>query len=132
VVAGYTGCKKRSLTPEIRNAYKAPYDSWANRIAILRFVQDIPLTPRDQSYCLTEQTSNLLHHFRELPTLICWGAKDFVFDDSFLEEWQRRLPQAEVHRFPEGGHNIIEDTAPEIISLVTNFLAKHDLAPEAQ
>ncbi len=31
---------------DLRDAYVAPYDSWANRIATLRFVQDIPLAAR--------------------------------------------------------------------------------------
>jgi len=127
IIAGYTGCRQRRIPPEIRKAYKAPYDSWENRIATLRFVQDIPLTPRDESYALVEETSNQLHHFREKPVLICWGEKDFVFDGSFLEEWLLRLPQAEVHSFPKGGHNIVEDASEEIVPIVIEFLAKHPL-----
>ena len=33
-----------------QEAYQAPYDSWQNRIATLRFVQDIPLKPGDRGY----------------------------------------------------------------------------------
>ena len=39
----WIGCKRITMTPELRRAYVAPYDSWKDRIAILRFVQDIPL-----------------------------------------------------------------------------------------
>jgi len=122
LVAGYTGCKQNRISPEVRRAYKAPYDSWENRIAVLRFVQDIPLTPNDKSYDLVEETDQKIHLFEKTPTLICWGEKDFVFDRDFLEEWLSRLPQAEVHRFSQAGHNIVEDASQYIIPLVQEFL----------
>jgi haloalkane dehalogenase len=53
---------------------------------------------------------------------VCWGDKDFVFDHHFLEEWQRVYPQAEVHRFPDCGHYILEDAGDEIIPLIRTFL----------
>ena len=37
------GSKRKLMPRELRAAYVHPYDTWANRIAILRFVQDIPL-----------------------------------------------------------------------------------------
>ena len=33
----------------------APYDSWANRIAVDRFVQDIPFTPRHPTWQVLER-----------------------------------------------------------------------------
>jgi len=112
----------RRLSPSVRKAYLAPYNSWANRIAVLRFVQDIPLDVADRAYeqvCLAERS---LEQFRSLPMLICWGAKDFVFDDDFLAEWARRFPDAEVHRFADAGHYVLEDAADEIVPLVSGFL----------
>ena len=50
--------------------------------------------------------------------LIGWGMKDFVFDRHFLAEWERRFPKAEVHRFPEAGHYVLEDEAEQIVPLV--------------
>ena len=40
------------MSPQLRALYQFPYDSWRNRIATLRFVQDIPLAPGDNSYAL--------------------------------------------------------------------------------
>jgi haloalkane dehalogenase len=59
------------------------------------------------------------------PMLICWGEKDFVFDKDFLSEWQRHFPHADVHRFSDAGHYILEDASEEIIGLVRPFLASH-------
>jgi haloalkane dehalogenase len=56
--------------------------------------------------------------------LICWGERDFVFDRDFLEEWIKRFPQADVHRFPEAGHYVLEELPEVIIPLVKEFLEK--------
>ena len=56
--------------------------------------------------------------------LICWGEKDFVFDQHFLDEWIARFPEAEVHRFADAGHYVLEDAAEEIVPLVQQFLRK--------
>jgi pimeloyl-ACP methyl ester carboxylesterase len=116
-------CVMRPMTPEIRAAYLAPYDSWANRIAVLRFVQDIPLSPADPAFSLVSEVQENLERLRDVPMLICWGMRDFVFDLDYLAEWERRFPQAQVHRFPEAGHYVLEDASDEIILRVRSFLA---------
>ena len=57
--------------------------------------------------------------------------RDFVFDHHFLEEWERRMPHAEVHRFEDAGHYVLEDVPEVIVSLVRRFVADHPLASEA-
>ena len=123
--AGRVGFRARALPGEVRRAYRGPYDSWENRIAILRFVQDIPLTGEDASYEVLRRTQESLPEFRETPMLICWGENDFVFDADFLDEWTRRFPQAEVHQFSEAGHYVLEDMCQSIIPLVRSFVASN-------
>jgi haloalkane dehalogenase len=113
---------RKPMKPEIRDAFCAPYDSVANRIATLRFVQDIPLAPSDPSWQIVERTADRLEKFRNTPVLVCWGAKDFVFDDHFLAEWQQRWPHAIVHRFEDCGHYILEDATEEVVGLVQDFI----------
>ena len=120
--ATVVGCKRNPMPPEISRAYRAPYDSWNNRIATLRFVQDIPLDPRDRGYALVEDVASKLSQFQSTPTLIVWGAKDFVFDDPFLRQWHNYLPQAKVHRVPDAGHYVLEDAADEVIPLIADFV----------
>jgi len=115
------------LPPDVERGYLAPYDSWENRIATLRFVQDIPLAPGDPSYPLARWTDDHLRVFSGIPKLICWGARDFVFNDAFLAEWRRRFPDAEAHRFDDAGHYVLEDAGDRIIPLVRDFLARHPL-----
>jgi len=121
-------CTRRPLPRAVRKAYLAPYNSWHNRIAVLRFVQDIPLSPGDPSYGLVSAVEAGLGCLRNIPNLICWGLRDFVFDKHFLIEWQRRFPHAEVHAFAKAGHYVLEDACDEIIPLVSAFLTNHPLA----
>jgi haloalkane dehalogenase len=127
----WIGCKQRRLSPDVRRAYAAPYDSWAARIAIHRFVQDIPLRPTDRSYELISWVESRLSRLEKIPMMIVWGMKDFVFDAPILEEWERRFPRAEVHRFPRAGHLVIEDERDGVLALARAFLAAHPLVREA-
>ncbi len=115
------------MTSLIKDAYLAPYDSWKNRIAVQRFVEDIPLAPGDRSWPIVNEVSEKLEQFRKVPMLICWGRKDFVFDDAFLAEWRRRLPEAQVHVFEDAGHYVLEDAHEEISGLMREFFGKHPL-----
>ncbi|MDA2927284.1 alpha/beta fold hydrolase [Acidobacteria bacterium AH-259-G07] len=132
VAATYVGCRLRPMSTQVRRAYTGPYDSWKNRIATLRFVQDIPLTPGDPSYALLRKTQEGLYQFQKTPMLICWGEQDFVFDHDFLQEWVKRFPKAEVHRFSQAGHYVLEEVPAAIVSLVGEFLANHPLKQGAQ
>jgi haloalkane dehalogenase len=132
LVASEVGCKTRPLSKTARRGYLAPYDSWNHRIAIHRFVQDIPLRPNDRSYALVSHVEANLHKLKEVPLLICWGLRDFVFDHHFLEEWSRRFPDGEVHAFAKAGHYVLEDAEKDILPLVKNFLKKHPLPVAGQ
>ncbi len=125
-------CVRKPLPAEVREGYLVPYDSWQNRIAVLRFVQDIPLAPGDRGFDLVKEVADGLHRFAQLPTLICWGEQDFVFDRHFLDEWQRRFPRAEAHIFPEAGHYVLEDAGAEILALIRDFLRRHPSATGSQ
>ena len=120
--AAWVGCKRHRMSRELRRAFTAPYNSWANRIATLRFVEDIPLAPGDKAYAVVQETQEKLGALSTLPMLICWGLKDFVFDRHFLEEWRRRFPGATIHSFPDCGHYILEDAQQEVVPLIKRFI----------
>ena len=123
-IAAYMGCRP-PMPKEIRRAYWGPYDSLQNRIATLRFIQDIPLTSADPSYLLLQETQENLYRFQETPMMICWGERDFIFDTDFLQEWIRRFPKAQVHRFPESGHYLLEELPQPVGILIRDFLVRH-------
>jgi pimeloyl-ACP methyl ester carboxylesterase len=118
---------EKGLSSQLAAAYRAPYNSWHNRIATLRFVQDIPLAAGDPSYQLVKNVQDRLGQFADRPVLICWGEKDFVFDGHFLKGWRQYWPKAEVHTFPRAGHYVLEDAADRIIPLMDAFLKRNPL-----
>lgn len=123
--ASHVACTRRRMTKAIRDAYCAPYDSWTNRIAVLRFVQDIPLRPEDPAYGVITEIQDSLGALANRPILVCWGLRDFVFDRHFLARWRQIYPRAEVREYPDCGHYVLEDAADEIIPLVGAFLDDH-------
>ena len=113
---------RRPMSGAVAAGYLEPYDSWAHRIAVHRFVQDIPLEESDRAHPITRETGEALPRLAGKPMLICWGLKDFVFGREFLDEWIRRFPSANVHPFEDCGHYVLEDAGEEIIPLVRDFV----------
>jgi haloalkane dehalogenase len=113
----------------VQDAYAAPYNSWDNRNATLRFGQDIPLDDRDAGWDIVTRTRDALPLFSDTPSLIVWGDRDIVFDHHFLAEWRQHLPTAEVIRFSDCGHYILEDAGDEAIEPIVRFL--RDPAPSS-
>jgi haloalkane dehalogenase len=118
---------RRRMAADERRALVSPYNSWANRIATLRFVQDIPLSPADPAWALVEASGKQLPQFADRPCFIAWGMRDFVFDHHFLEQFIEAWPQAQVQRFAQGGHYILEDEAEALVPAMRAFLDQHPL-----
>ena len=120
-VASHVGVERR-MPPAVRRAYVAPYDSWANRIATLRFVQDIPLREGDRAWPLVAQAGQRLGEFADRPAFIGWGLRDFVFDRHCLAEFTAALPRAEVHAFEDANHYVLEDKHEVLVPAIRKFL----------
>lgn len=114
--------KKERFTQEVSRGYLEPYGSWADRVAIHRFVKDIPLSPADESYETITRVEQGLSQFRGAPMTIIWGMRDWCFDTVFLDEWVARFPAADVHRFEDAGHFVVEDTHERIAPIVRGHM----------
>ncbi len=112
----------KPMSKAIKEGFLLPYDNWKNRIATLRFVQDIPLTPNEKSYPTLEEIDNNLKKLKNKKMLILWGGKDWCFNDFFYSEWRDRFPSAEAEYYQDGGHYILEDEHEKIIPRVAEFL----------
>lgn len=120
-----------TLSKPVRIGLLAPYNSWRNRLAILRFVQDIPLKPTDPSYSIVEWIDRSLDRLSGVPVLFCWGRRDFVFDISILSEWLRRFPGATVHVVSDAGHYLLEDSPDQVGDFIEEFLKRYSNQPLA-
>lgn len=121
--AALTMAVTKKLSPAVKRGYLAPYDSWANRVAVQRFVQDIPLKESHQTYATLHQVEDSLAQFTNHPMLLVWGERDWCFTTAFLDEFQQRFPHAETLRLPTAGHYVFEDAHAEILPRVKTFLA---------
>jgi pimeloyl-ACP methyl ester carboxylesterase len=122
------------LTPAVRRGYLAPYGNWHDRVAVLRFVEDIPLSPTHPSYDTLVAIEEGLPKLRDRPMLFVWGERDWCFTMEFLDEFLRRFPNAETLRLPDAGHYVFEDAVEPIRARVQEFLTRHTatvgIAPE--
>lgn len=117
--------KRERMTPQVRAGLLAPYNSWANRIAIHRFVKDIPIARSHPSYAALETIENGLTSLANRPFMFIWGMQDWCFTPHFLERFLEFFPNADVHRLTDASHYVIEDAHEQIVPLVESFLAKH-------
>jgi pimeloyl-ACP methyl ester carboxylesterase len=115
------------VSHDVAAGYLAPYDSWNHRLAIHRFVQDIPLERGHPTGPLVEEIDRRIPCLAHLPTMIVWGEQDFVFTTEFLKGWKLRFPHAKVHTLAHAAHFVVEDANDEAVVLIRDFLAGHQL-----
>jgi cis-3-alkyl-4-acyloxetan-2-one decarboxylase len=119
--------KRKRMTADVRAGFLAPYDSWANRVAIDRFVRDIPFTPRHLTWQVLANIESGLDSLAHLPIALIWGMRDWCFRPACLERLIGHWPNAEVHRLEDCGHYVVEDAHERIVPLIHNFLKKHPI-----
>ena len=112
----------RPLSSTAKAGLLFPYGSWADRIATLRFVQDIPLGASHPSYTDLAAIDEGLEKLAQHPMLICWGDDDFCFTPAFRLEWQRRFPAARIQHWDDVGHYVMEDAPDRVLAAMESFL----------
>jgi haloalkane dehalogenase len=113
------------MTPEVRAGLLAPYDNWANRVAIHRFVADIPMSQHHPTWKALSRIESGLPSLADRPIGAIWGMRDWCFRPACLERLIECFPEAVVHRLDDAGHYVIEDAHERIIPLVAEFLEEH-------
>jgi pimeloyl-ACP methyl ester carboxylesterase len=104
-----------------------PYDNWENRVAIDRFVKDIPLGPGHRTWQVLSAIEEQLPELADWPILLIWGLKDWCFRPDCLHKFQQFWPTAEVQEFPQAGHYVVEDASEQVKQRVGQFLDEHSL-----
>lgn len=122
--ATWMAMSRRALSAAQAKAYLFPYDSWAHRVAVSAFVQDIPMKESHPSWKTLRHVEEGLEQFQRHPTLLLWGGRDFCFNDHFYNEWIQRLPQAEQVYLDDAGHYVLEDAPNDAIPRIKEHLLK--------
>ena len=122
--ATWMAMHERRLAADERRGYLFPYDSWAHRIGVHRFVRDIPLELAHPSRPAIEEIARELPRLLLQPKLIVWGGRDFCFDRHFLARWVELFPHAEVDFRAEAGHYVLEDAGADARRRIAEFLLR--------
>lgn len=121
--------KPERMTADVRDGLLAPYDSWANRVAVDRFVRDIPFTRSHPTWQTLDKIEQGLAALSSKPIQLIWGMRDWCFRPECLERFVGHWPQAEVHRMADCGHYVVEDAHERIVPLVGAFLQQPTAIP---
>ncbi len=124
------GCSARLPQP-VRRGYLAPYTSARARMGIVGFLRDIPVRARSHTHTILRRTEEQLPALDHVPTLVCWGMRDPVFNQRILTRWRELMPQAQVLQFDQVGHLIPEEAAPALADLLPAFLRDHPTEEDA-
>ncbi len=109
------------MRPEAQKGLTAPYNSPQNRIATLKFVQDIPLTPADPAWEVVDRVDKRIHRLNQNQVLFC-GEQKILCLTPFLDEFLRRLPDGQSHVYEDAGHYLFEDKPEQTADRIHRFL----------
>ena len=115
--------KPERMTADVRAGLLAPYDNWANRVAIDHFVRDIPFSPRHPTWRVLEQIEAGLESLAGLPIQLIWGMRDWCFRPECLERFRKHWPVAQVQQLEDCGHYVVEDAHERIVLLLRAVFA---------
>jgi cis-3-alkyl-4-acyloxetan-2-one decarboxylase len=118
--------QKQRFTAAVREGYLAPYGSYANRRAILRFIQEIPIEANHPTRALVGELEQGLPQLVKHPHLVCWGLKDPVFHPGYLAAWREWVPGGEFHEYEDAGHWVLDELPDRIVPLVREFLDRNE------
>lgn len=110
------------LPADVQAGLLAPYDTWAHRVGVARFVQDIPLTPSHPTYAVLEQLEENLSRLTHCAVQFIWGMRDWCFDIRCLDRLSSHFPAARVLRLSDAGHWVVEDQPEKVLATVSDFL----------
>lgn len=111
----------KPLPRMIKEGYLLPYNSWESRVAVARFVQDIPMEKDHKTFKTLSEIERKLPSLKH-PKLILWGGKDFCFNRHFFEKWLEIYPDASAHWYAKAGHYVLEDALEDVSLKIWEFI----------
>lgn len=109
------------LSEIARQGLLAPYDSYANRVGIDRFVHDIPMHPSHPTYAVLKKLEADLPVLASKKVHFLWGMKDWCFRPECMERIQKALPNATRTELSDVGHYVMEEAPDEVEKALRNL-----------
>jgi len=112
----------KPLPDAVKRGFLFPYDSWASRIAVHRFVRDIPTGQGTGSDRALASIEGQLPGLRSKSVRILWGGRDFCFNRHYFDRWRALLPAAKATFLADAGHYLLEDGGAEAVEITTGHI----------
>ncbi len=113
---------EKPLAPLAKEGLLAPYGNAHDRIATLRFVEDIPMKDAHPTWETLVDIEQKLSLLGDKPMQLLWGDGDFCFTPKFRRRWMELFPRAAVHAWEDVGHYVMEDAPGRALPLIASFL----------
>ncbi len=114
--------RPEKLSTIARAGLLAPYHSWRTRIAVDRFVKDIPRRETDATWKLLAEIESALPKLSDRPIKIVWGMRDWCFRPECLDRFCSLFPNADVRRLADVGHYVMEEAPEEVCKAAAELL----------
>lgn len=108
----------KKLPDDVRDGYCAPYSNWHDRIAVLKYPLDIPLSPKHQSYATFAKIETALPRLADKKIALLWGEKDFCLGMEYFNIWRQIYPNAAWTTYSDASHYLLEDKGTEILNKI--------------
>ncbi|MDD5698095.1 MAG: alpha/beta fold hydrolase [Victivallaceae bacterium] len=120
---------KKSLPAIVQKGFRFPYQTYEDRIALLRFIRDVPIDPEHISFEVLLEIEHGLWMFRETPVCVIWGMRDWRFSPRCLKRWKLYYPQAQVLQLDKAGHYVLEDEGGRAAAFMKDFIRNSTATP---
>ncbi len=112
----------KDLDAATKANYLLPFDSFDNRIAVQKFIQDIPVSRWHSSWMTIVHIQRRLHMLEKLPVYIVWGRKSALFGKGVHSKWRKYLPHAKYSKFKDSNFFMLEDPESDAFNHVKNII----------
>ena len=109
--------ERSRLTPEVHQQYLKPFGNAGERNGTVAFAKSLL---RDQDYY--ESIGKMLPVLKNKPVLIIWGMKDAFITEKHLLWMQEQFPIAEVVKYEDAGHFVLEEKSVVAGPVIEAFL----------
>ncbi len=109
--------ERSRLTPEVHQQYLKPFGNASERNGTVAFAKSLL---RDQDYYAS--IGKKLTVLKNKPVLIIWGMKDSFITEKHLLWMQEQFPAAEVVKYEDAGHFVLEEKSVVAGPVIEAFL----------
>lgn len=106
------------LSGEVRMHYIKPFSRIRDRMAPVAFSRSLI---HEQEWCgMLEKNLYLL---KDKPALFLWGMQDAFTGAKYLDDLSAHFMHAEIHRYADAGHLVLEEKSYSMLPVIEAFLA---------